>query len=345
MDVLGWTESWFVPLAGQTFICLVLGLFVASRLSRSPARAHAMVVLALGAALCVPFVSWFVKESNGGVFLASPEATAFTLPEETTPGGSPAWSVPVVLWGLVSFALMLGIAISYLRGRRLVARAEPVSEPRLLAALDAARATVGLRTLPELRSHAEVPSPMVWAWNSNPVALIPDEATCRVDGIDWESIFIHELAHVRRRDHLTGLFADIVAALLFWNPPVWWARRRLSRECEFACDDLVAVSGKSTLEFAGALLALRREALLPRIPATSLTGSRSWLKARVARLLQVSDRPPASFGLAWISGAVGVTCTVVIALALAQTRQGPRPEHSFAAPLPRVFDRTLAHAP
>lgn len=184
---------------------------------------------------------------------------------------------------------------------------------------------------------------MVWAWRSQPVALIPDEATSQVNGIDWESIFIHELAHVARRDHIAGLFADIAAALLFWNPLIWWTRRRLSRECEFACDDRVAASGKSPVEFAGALLALRREALLPRIPATSLTGSRSWLKARVRRLLQTGAPAPAPFGAAWVASAVLTTLALVIALALAQTRQGVRPEDSFAAPLSMPHNRTVAH--
>jgi beta-lactamase regulating signal transducer with metallopeptidase domain len=350
MNVFGWPESWFLQLAGQTFVCLALGLWIATRLARSPARAHIVIVLALSAALLAPLASWLLKELNLGLFLASPAPTSYLLQDETKSGPTRSgvtaiWSVPNSLWSAGSLTMLLGIAVSYIRGRRLVAKAQPVTDSCLLAALAAARSVLGLRAKPDLRSDAGVPSPMIWAWGPNPVALIPDDAIDQTESTDWELIFIHELAHVRRRDHWAAVFADIAVALYFWNPVVWWARQRLSRESEFACDDCVANSGKSAVEFAQALLALRREALMPRIPAAYLAGSGSWLKARVNRLLQTNQQPAASFGRAWLTGALSVACTVVLALALVQTRQAPRPEDSFARPLTATVDQSSVQVP
>ena len=162
---------------------------------------------------------------------------------------------------------------------------------------------------------------MAWGWGRAPVVLIPDEAAGRADGVDWVSVFVHELAHLGRRDHLAALFADVVAALLFWNPVVWLARRQLARASEFACDDRVVTAGKSPVDFAVTLLALRREALVPRVAAPALIGSRAGLKARVRRLLQVVD-PPARLGPVWAVAAIGVAVLLVAGLAVA--RDAPR---------------------
>jgi beta-lactamase regulating signal transducer with metallopeptidase domain len=349
MNSLSWTEMWFVQLVGQTSICLALGLWAGARLERSPDRAYVAVLLSMLAALVAPIATKYVKETNRGAFLGTAQATVYSITDDQAPiapgaGRSAVGDVLIAIWASGTFTLLMGIAVSYLRGRRLLARAVPVTESRLLDALAAARVAVGLGAKPDLRSHPEVSSPMVWAWSRVPVALIPDDAGAQMDEVDWESIFIHELAHVARRDHLTGLFADVTAAVLFWNPAVWWCRRRLARQSEFACDDQVAMAGKSAVEFAGSLLALRREALLPRIPATSLTGGRSWLKARVQRLLRIKEAPTAHLGIGWICVATVLTLLVVMALALAQTRSGPRPENSFAAPIVFSASRTEGNA-
>jgi hypothetical protein len=50
------------------------------------------------------------------------------------------------------------------------------------------------------------------------------------------AILAHELAHLRRGDHLVRWLEVVVTAAAWWNPLVWWARREL-RECEEQCCD------------------------------------------------------------------------------------------------------------
>ncbi len=350
MNVPSWTNSWFVHLAGQTFVCLALGLWASARIERRPARSQAVLLLALIAALGAPVASLVVKESNCGLLLGTAKATEYRLVEEGSPEtqasrhGALA-DVTIVLWGAASFALLLRTGISYARGRRLIARSEPVLDAGLLDALVRARDAVGLSVVPELRSHESVPSPMIWAWSRTPIALIPAEASARVANVDWESIFIHELAHVARRDHLIGLFADTAAALLFWNPAIWRTRREIARQSEFACDDYVAMVGKSPVEFASALVAMHRVALIPQISAINLAGHEAWLKARVQRLLKIAEPASDRTTSAWIVGAILITGTLVAGLALCQARLATPPENSFAPPLPELLHRTPNGAP
>lgn len=325
MDLFTW--PWQV--AGQTLVCSALGVWASYRLERSPARAHAALLLGLAAAVLTPLASFVVTALGGGLLEGPPPAMVYRLANaESNPRASPALrgvtAGVLAAWAAVAAGHLAGVAVAFSRGGRLVACSAEVQEPRLLAALAAARTTVGPRREVRLRSSAEVAGPMVWVWGATPVVLIPDEAASRSEGIDWEAVFVHELTHVARRDHLAGLFATAVAACLFWNPVVWWARRRLERASEYACDDRVAAE-KSPVDYALSLLALRREALIGEIPAPALTGRRNNLKARIRRLLEGGSRG-GQVGPWWVGAAMGFTALVVLALAVAQASPGPRPE-------------------
>ena len=53
-------------------------------------------------------------------------------------------------------------------------------------------------------------------------------------------VLAHELAHLRRRDHWVRLVELVVSVLHWWNPLVWWVRRRLHAVEEQCCDAWVA---------------------------------------------------------------------------------------------------------
>lgn len=71
---------------------------------------------------------------------------------------------------------------------------------------------------------------------------------------EFDSVMIHELGHVNRRDCLLNLCADMATALYWCNPLVWFAARRMKSESEHACDDLVLRGGIVADAYAGLLL-------------------------------------------------------------------------------------------
>ncbi|HSR53964.1 MAG TPA: M56 family metallopeptidase [Acidobacteriota bacterium] len=95
--------------------------------------------------------------------------------------------------------------------------------------------------------------PGVWGLGQ-PVLVLPRHMAGQLDDAELESVFLHELAHVRRRDNLTAHLSMIVCCLLWFHPLVWFLNRRLLTEREAACDDLVLSHFEDSRSYANGLL-------------------------------------------------------------------------------------------
>jgi len=102
-----------------------------------------------------------------------------------------------------------------------------------------------------LMSHRET-MPMVWGvWR--PKLLLPAEARNWSADRRWV-VLLHELAHAKRRDCLAKLVAHLACAVYWFNPLCWMAFKRMQREAETACDDLVLAAGHKPSDYAQHLL-------------------------------------------------------------------------------------------
>lgn len=67
-------------------------------------------------------------------------------------------------------------------------------------------------------------------------------------------ILIHELAHIKRYDFVTRIFAEILCAVLWFQPLAWAARKNLKETQERAADDCVLKMGEKASSYAKLLL-------------------------------------------------------------------------------------------
>jgi beta-lactamase regulating signal transducer with metallopeptidase domain len=129
---------------------------------------------------------------------------------------------------------------------------DDVSNDSIVKAFEAARLRLGVRQRIKLLIHTERTIPVVWGILRCRL-LLPVAARQWSDD-QLQSVLLHELAHIKRRDMIAQLLAQCACALHWFNPLVWFAAWRLHVERERACDDLVLANGVRASAYAEHLL-------------------------------------------------------------------------------------------
>jgi beta-lactamase regulating signal transducer with metallopeptidase domain len=112
------------------------------------------------------------------------------------------------------------------------ARPAPAGLQKRVAALGR---RVGLDRCPPVLLLPGRVAPLVWAAGRVRL-LLPGGLEEEVGPSGLDTLLLHELAHVRRRDHLVRWLEFLALGLFWWNPVAWYARREL-REAEEQCCD------------------------------------------------------------------------------------------------------------
>jgi beta-lactamase regulating signal transducer with metallopeptidase domain len=140
---------------------------------------------------------------------------------------------------------------------------------------------------PQVRVLAGLTSPVVWGFG--PARLIwPQGLENCLSSEGCRAVLLHELAHLRRRDHWTGWLVLTAGCVLWWHPLFWLARRQLVREAELACDAwVVSTRPQARRAYAEALLDVIELASRP-VPAHALsaTGRRRDVERRLTMILR-----------------------------------------------------------
>jgi len=120
-----------------------------------------------------------------------------------------------------------------------------------------------------------------------PVILVPLGMLTCLPADQVQTILLHELAHIRRRDYLTNFVLHITEAVFFFNPGVRWINALIRREREACCDDMVLEVADDRAVYFDALVAFKEYMTGRPAPAYALgLGSeRNRLLARIRRML------------------------------------------------------------
>jgi len=162
--------------------------------------------------------------------------------------------------------------------------------------------------------------PMLWAVGGRPRLLVPSELWSAMSTDERTSLLLHELAHLKRRDHWVRWLELIVGGLYWWHPAVWWIRRSL-REAEEQCCDawVVWAMPKGAKTYAAALLtALEFVSGGRTAPATASATSGNGHVSSLKRRMRMIMRAKTPKGLSW-AGCFTVLGTAALLLPLAPT--------------------------
>ncbi len=230
------------------------------------------------------------------------------------------WSwEPVVLWVVLSGAMAwwLLAAVRIFRFQRLMKEIAPAADVWQARTSELAE-RLGLSRAPCLCLVPGRVPPMLWAIGGRPRLLVPTELWSETSMEQRTSLLLHELAHLKRRDHWVRWLELIVGGLYWWHPAVWWGRRLL-REAEEQCCDawVVWAMPQGAKTYATALLAAIEFVSGARTaPAASSATSGNGHVSCLKRRLKMIVRAQTPKGLSW-TGRLAVLGTAALLLPLA----------------------------
>ena len=238
----------------------------------------------------------------------------------------------VVVWLAVAALLLVWTLARALRFRLWFARSSRPAVTRLRREVAEIGHSLGLARMPEVHTTTARVSPMVY-WTGGRVRLvIPSSLLTSLDRHELRAVLAHELAHVRRRDHLVRWIEWLACSLFWWNPIAWWARRELRAAEEASCDALGAAAIKSTPRaYAKSLLRvveLLSKPPAPPIPAfasgTASNRSSKALERRIRMLISGKSTVQAPH---WkrVAGATATVCLLPLGLVYCGFADQPLP--------------------
>ncbi len=238
-----------------------------ARVTICRAAVVALLAMYVGRFLPVHWMVWIVPEglaaplvALGRLQLSSTSAGAVdALPAAVTANAWGAGGVGAILalyWCGVAF-MLLRLVRGRWRLRQLLATASALDSRRwrslLLAAGRAAGVEAGTLSRARLYTSKAARVPMTWGAPSRPVIVIPPAAT-RWEAAQLHAALVHECSHIAQGDARFALASQVMCALYWFHPGVWWLSRELQQTSELACDDRVLLSGVRRSDYAELLV-------------------------------------------------------------------------------------------
>jgi beta-lactamase regulating signal transducer with metallopeptidase domain len=275
----------------------------------------------------------------------TPAVSPATPRLDTHSGSAPsidAWSALSLVWAAGSAVLLLRLCAAQCVLRRTFKRCSPATHDRVLGEVQRARAQLGLRRTVLLLSDPRQTIPFVsGVWR--PRLVLPAESEQWSD-VRMRSVLLHELAHIKRNDIAIQWLAQVVCAVHWFNPLVWFAAWRLHVERERACDDLVLASGVRASDYAEHLLhvATKLEPAIGTYSSALAMARPSRLEGRLVDVLNARlNRSGVTRTLA--VGAVAIAIALIVPIAMLRAAEekpasDPAPVSAGSSDLQQTLD-------
>ena len=318
--------SLIVDALWQPTLCLLIAGVVAALLAKQPARAHYAVLLLLGAAVVTPLISAAFRTLGWGL-IAPP---SHTISESAVSNQIPALSMNYlagaftweqlfgVIWIVLSIVVIVRLVQSIRSSRQLLRESRELDDPRIEILANQAARKLGLRCTPIVGVSDSIACPVVWCWSKRPLILLPQGMADELDAKALAGLLCHELAHWKRRDHLSVLVSELLACAMPWHPMVWWTKRHMAQLSEQACDQWVLATGQSPTVFAESLLNLAPQRS-NRLALAAVTNKHGLVR-RIHHILDGSKKHSPHTSGAWLALFIGIAMLLSTTAALAHRR-------------------------
>lgn len=142
----------------------------------------------------------------------------------------------------------------------------------------------------QLLESERVSVPMV-AGILKPIIFVPVSFFTHLSAEQIEAIFLHELAHIKRRDYTINLIQNFCENIFFFNPAVLWISSLIREEREHCCDELAISVMENRTSFVEALVSFQEYKLADQSLAMAFSGKRNFLLDRIKRIIYKHNKP------------------------------------------------------
>lgn len=248
-----------------------------------------------------------VSSVLGSADLNTPAAAPATT---ATPGQSVPWqSLVAGLWLFVALGMLAWQARNVLVLRRRLVSRQPITGGPLHEMMSGLTGTRSVK----LSMSDEVGVPIAFGTLRGEICL-PSRAVTDLSVAYQRTMLAHELAHLRRRDPLWRLALTALQSVLFFQPLLRVANRKLTECSELACDEWAARETREPLALAGCITEVARWMVPPvTAPVASMAHRGSELRGRIERLVGQA-KSERSLPI-WSLGALAVVLVAVVLVA------------------------------
>jgi beta-lactamase regulating signal transducer with metallopeptidase domain len=158
--------------------------------------------------------------------------------EFESPG--PAWGMSNSAESLIFQAWLVGaLAMAIWQLARLARFRQKLADgsappPSMSNQVDELALVLGIQQ-PEIVVMPGISSPMIWGLG-RPRLIWPEGLLDHLPESSRQCVLLHELAHLRRRDHWVSWVQLAGSCLNWWNPLFWFVNRQVRENAELACD-------------------------------------------------------------------------------------------------------------
>jgi beta-lactamase regulating signal transducer with metallopeptidase domain len=206
------------------------------------------------------------------------------------------WILGIVVLATLALARIVAL-------KRLVRRAEPAPGWVHQDVAECCQ-SLGIRRIPQIRMLEIAISPLVGAIGWRPLLLLPRNFYGELSKNERQLLLAHEIAHLRRWDHLRAWLELVAVTIFWWDPLAWYARRRSRQAAEDCCDSwVVHWFPERAADYAEVLLKCVDLCSPPsrRLPGPMYAMSRFALTRQRLLAILASPRPPQMSRLGTIS--------------------------------------------
>ena len=118
-----------------------------------------------------------------------------------------------------------------------------------------------------------------------PAVIVPAGMFTNLPVNQIETIILHELYHLLRRDYLVNIMQVIIEGVLFYHPVVWLISGFIRREREHCCDDSVLKTTGNPVAYAKALIHLAEQKYYSRLTPGAVGSGKGQFESRIKRIL------------------------------------------------------------